>query len=109
MGEVFVEMVKEQGDIANLLAAMEKRQNQTDEIVKSLKAQNETYEKEVKDLRELVNAGPRRPIADAATLVTDAAEVAKAKANTNDEAQDFKDRWGVPMKSGNGSNSNGHG
>lgn len=107
MSEVFVEMVKEQGDIANLLGAMERRQNATDELVKSLKTSNEAYEKEVVELRKVVNAGPRRPSEDGNTLVTDQAELAKAQAALpNNEADDFKSRWGVPMKTnGNGSTS----
>lgn len=106
MSEAFIEMVKEQGDIAKLLGAMERRQNQTDELVKSLTKRAEAAEAAEVELRKMVNAGPRRPTADGSTEITDPAVIAKAQATLSNEADDFKSRWGVPMKSnGNGSNS----
>lgn len=107
MGEAFIEMVKDQGEFVSLLKAMENRQNATDELVKSLTKRAEAAETAEVELRKIVNAGPRRPSEDGNTQVTDQAELAKAQAALpNNEADDFKSRWGVPMKTnGNGSTS----
>lgn len=107
MSEAFVEMVKDFGQTVGLLQAMEKRQDETDKLVKSLKAQNEAYEKEVTELRALVNAGPRRPSQDNSTEANaDLIEKSKA-ALPNDEAKEFESRYGAPMKKE--ASPNGHG
>ena len=99
MGETFIEMVKEQGAFVQLLQKMEQRQNSTDELVKSLKAQNETYEKEVKELRDLVNAGPRRPSDSSSTgLSQDATEAVKKELAANGIDKDESAFWGAPVK-----------
>lgn len=47
--------------------------------VTAYKTQLANYEKEVKGLRDLVNAGPRRPVDDDSTVVTDPEQLKKAQ------------------------------
>jgi hypothetical protein len=90
MGTVFIEMVKEQGDIVKLLMGMEKRQNQTDELVKSLTKEANDAKAEVVELRKMMNAPLRKPSDDPSTEITEEAlALAKAKMQTENEFDSF--------------------
>lgn len=90
MAESYVEMVKEQGDFANLVIAMGKRQDAQDELIKSMtKELADTKAAEV-ELRKTVNAGPRKPTDDPSTeLSSEATELAKAKLAAAGEYDSF--------------------
>lgn len=108
MSEVFVEMVKEQGQFVDLMKAMEKRQSGTDELIKSLTAQVKAATDEATALKALVVAGPQRPTTSPATLASET-EVTKAQAGNDEEAAvAFAQKWNAPMKKGSqGVSSNG--
>lgn len=105
MGETFVEMVKEQGQIVELLAAMEKRQNASDELIKSLTKEVTDAKAEAVELRKVVNAGPRSPSQDNATKAADE-EASKAKEKLESAAPDKSDPFAAYYKQGD--TSNGH-
>jgi hypothetical protein len=99
MGTVFIEMVKEQGDIVKLLMGMEKRQNQTDELVKSLTKEANDAKAEVVELRRMMNAPLRKPSDDPSTELTpEAVKLAKEKMNAYDK--DESAFWGAAVKGG---------
>lgn len=94
MGEVFVEMVKEQGSIVTLLQAMEKRQEASDKLLKE-------YKEEIVELRKLVNAGPRRPAEDESTALSDDASVKLKEKLFDGISKDDSAFWGAPVKGTN--------
>lgn len=102
--ELMVSLVETQDAFDRRVEAMEKTQADT---INGLQAQVKAYEQEVKDLRAIVNAGPRRPSQDGSTEATQELVDKSKSALPADEANEFESRWGVPMKKGD--YPNGHG
>lgn len=103
MGEVFVEMVKEQGDLASLVIAMSKKIDAQDETIKSFtKELKETKDAEI-ELRKTINAGPRRPASDDSTAISkeDLEAIKKQSPNSDDKRVQARQFMGLPT---NGSN-----
>lgn len=103
IGEVFVEMVKEQGDMAKLLIQVDKKISAQDELIKSLtKEVTEAKAAEV-ELRKLLNAPLRRPSGDDSTEVSkETVETVQKQAPNSDSKRDqMRGFLGLPP---NGSN-----
>ena len=75
MANAFVSLVETQGEILRQLTAQAARQDALESANKAALETNAAYEKEVGELRKLVNAGPRRPSQDGKTEIAD--EIAK--------------------------------
>lgn len=102
MSDVFVEMVKEQGDIAKLLIQVDKKISAQDELIKSLtKEVTDTKAAEV-ELRKLLNAPLRRPSSDDSTEVTKETleKVQKQAPNADDKRNAAREFMGLPTSQG---------
>lgn len=96
--DLLISMIEVQDDFEKQLTDGNKQIADQNKTIADLQKQVQGYETEVKDLRAIVNAGPRRPIDDDSTVVTDEAALKKAKEQNADYDQELSAAFGAPVK-----------
>lgn len=77
--DLILSMVDLQNEFEKELTEVKKERDTARGEVTAFKTQLDRYEKEVKELRDLVNAGPRRATTDSSTVVNDPEKLKAAK------------------------------
>lgn len=77
--ETLIGIIEVQDEFEKLLTAKDTVIDGLTSKVTGMENQLKSYDTEVKDLREIVNAGPRRAVKDGTTVVTDPAAIEAAK------------------------------
>lgn len=95
--KAYVETVEAQGEILKIASGMDK-------TLKALQTRLDAYEKEVKELRTLVNAGPRQPSADPETKISkeELEKIQKTQPNSDDKRDQMRSfMFGASTNGGN--------
>lgn len=77
--DLMISIVEVQDDFEKEITSTKQQLADANKQLTAYGSQLAAYEKEVKDLRAIVNAGPRRPVADSSTVVTDEAALKAAQ------------------------------